>query len=63
MSRKQGADMSDENNRVENAKVNEQELSPKELEGVSGGGLNFTKIEMTYTPQDGHTDAKPTTNS
>jgi hypothetical protein len=57
--------MSDENNPVKNPKANEQELSPKELEGVSGGSLslNFTKIEVTYTQQDGHTDPKPSTNS
>jgi hypothetical protein len=60
-----GGNMCDENNPVENPKANEQEISPKELEGVSGGSLslNFTKIEMTYTPQDGNTDAKPSTNS
>jgi hypothetical protein len=57
--------VSDEKKPVENPKANEQELSPKELEGVSGGSLslNFTKIEVTYTQQDGHTDAKPSANS
>ena len=32
-------------------KVSKDELSEKELEKTTGGGLSFTKIDIEYKPQ------------